>query len=417
LVRYGRSLLAHLPDETTLLLVDLCSGSSTLSTPDQEDVPSGPTPKASAGPSYLSYLALNRGNPAVGVNVEIPSTAPTLTQTVVPQGGGQITTSARQGSIHEGSRASSPRASVITARPPPPIKRPSPRLYFAHFVDHTEHFVRFLEAVAHRRWGQNIDAVAGASVPTGHPDPVDEDKSEQTAVWNTLLELYLSLSVSQDTSNAEDASRLHDKIIRLLQSDSLPYDATHALIVCSTRAFTPGLVLLWEKMGMYEDVLRFWMDKDKEGSDPEASTQVLRHLNIYGPTHPHLYPLVLRFLTSNSELLSRHTSDLALVLEHIDSEKIMPPLGIVQVLSRNGVASVGLVKQWLMSRIQDSQQQELQAVGMHDTPCIRRFSRSLAGSKSHRLVPYRDQGETAGSVRIIRPSSAPCLPSDTVLCL
>ena len=275
------------------------------------------------------------------------------------QPAGRSDSPAHQGSVQEVSRTSSPRPSVTTARPPPLIKRPSPRLYFAHFVDHPTLFVRFLEAVALRRWGQSVDELSGTAT-SGQQETSEDDKSEQTAVWNTLLELYLSLFVNKNVEE-EDASGLHDKVTRLLQNEHLPYDPSHALIVCSTRAFTPGLVLLWEKMGMYEDVLRFWMDKEKEGSDPEASTQVIRHLNIYGPTHPHLYPLVLRFLTSSSGLLSRHTPDLALVLEHIDSENIMPPLGIVQVLSRNGVASVGLVKQWLMARIQDSQH-ELQAV-------------------------------------------------------
>jgi hypothetical protein len=45
--------------------------------------------------------------------------------------------------------------------------------------------------------------------------------------------------------------------------------------------------------------------------------------------------------------------DIEKVLEHIEKEKIMPPLAVIQVLSRNGVASVGLVKQWLMTRIKE----------------------------------------------------------------
>lgn len=46
-----------------------------------------------------------------------------------------------------------------------------------------------------------------------------------------------------------------------------------------------------------------------------------------------------------------------MVLEHIEREKIMPPLGVVQVLSRNGVASVGLVKQRLMTSIKESREE------------------------------------------------------------
>ena len=160
--------------------------------------------------------------------------------------------------------------------------------------------------------------------------------------------------VSQ-TWNQSDDKNTSNKALGLLQSDTIPYDKTHALIVCSTHNFTAGLVLLWEKMGMYEDVLRFWMDREVHGQDPEASSQVLRYLELYGSSHQHLYPLVLRFLTQSPELLSRHTDDLAKILEHIEAEKIMSPIAVVQVLSRNSSASVGLVKKWLMSRIKASQ--------------------------------------------------------------
>ena len=107
---------------------------------------------------------------------------------------------------------------------------------------------------------------------------------------------------------------------------------------------------------MYEDVVRFWIDRYQEGGDdaPNASAEVVRCLDQYGTEHSHLYPLVLRFLTSSPELLSKHTADVTKMLEYIDEENIMPPLSVVQVLSRNGVTSVGLVKQWLVSRIKEA---------------------------------------------------------------
>jgi len=74
---------------------------------------------------------------------------------------------------------------------------------------------------------------------------------------------------------------MRDKALRVLRSDSIPYDPTHALILCSTYRFTLGLVLLWEKMGMYEDVLRSWMDQHKEGGagadSSGASAKVIDH--------------------------------------------------------------------------------------------------------------------------------------------
>ncbi|KAJ3529708.1 hypothetical protein NM688_g7815 [Phlebia brevispora] len=210
--------------------------------------------------------------------------------------------------------------------------------------------MHFLEEVALKRWGQCVAEPNQAPAVVVEPDPdadLEAEKHDQVAVWNTLLELYLS----------SPSSALTDKALRLLKSSDLPYDPTHALILCTTREYTPGLVLLWEKMGMYEDVLRFWMDKEKEGISSGASREVVRCLDSYGSSHPHLYPLVLRFLSSSPELLSRHTDDVARILEHIDQEKIIPPLVVVQILSRNGVASIGLVKQWLMARIKEAREE------------------------------------------------------------
>ncbi|KAK7036583.1 Vacuolar protein sorting-associated protein 11 [Paramarasmius palmivorus] len=408
LARYGRALLANLPEETTQLLIDLCTSTgTTLEVIDAstEDTPAPTTGKggSGAGASYLSYLSLNKG-PSSGQasdTATLPGGAPSIktvragdTASVrdetgtLKNGEGTITAGSASGTP----RTSSPPPSAMTAVPAPavlaasgltattigtsrpprvqPVKRLSPRLYFAHFVDHMEQFVVFLETVATRRWGQSLDgdvASKNNGAAEGLVDsPIDEEESanekkDQEAVWNTLLELYLTLpGVSATaTSPAQSEDNLRDKAIRLLQSNTIPYDLTHALILCSSHGCTKGLVLLWEKMGMYEDVLRFWMDRDKEGV-PEASAEVVRHLRMYGPQHPHLYPLVLRFLTSSSELLSRHKDDVKDVIEHIDKEGILPPLGVVQVLSRNNVASVGLVKEWLIQRIK-KEREEIQS--------------------------------------------------------
>lgn len=211
-----------------------------------------------------------------------------------------------------------------------------------------------------KRWGISVDASNGVAAAPPPPFDADEEQ-EQSAVWNTLFELYLTLSAKSDTDEARRASEVWlNKATRLLKNDRIHYDATHALIISSSRSFTSGLIFLWEKLDMYEEILRFWMDKAEQG-DTAASGEALKCLNTYGPAHPHLYPLVLRFLTSTPELLSRHTDELAAMLDHIEREKIMSPLGVVLVLSRNDVASIGLVKQWLLSRIKESQD-EIRAV-------------------------------------------------------
>ncbi|OBZ69121.1 Vacuolar protein sorting-associated protein 11 [Grifola frondosa] len=329
LARYGRAMLDNLPEETTQLLIDICTSLAPLSieTDDTETI-AAPARQSALGPSYLAYLALNRA-PAPTVSQSSDTAPPSSASMTTVKPGDAI---ARRESLHDVSRTSTP--------PPPPtpapakahthsVKRPSPRLYFAHFIDHMDYF--------------SVDAAAAAAAVVETDPLADEqvERREQAAVWNTLLELYLAHTPA--------------KALAVLESAALPYDPTHALILCSTRGFTDGLVLLWERMGMHEDVLRFFMDRHA-GGDAGASAEVVRRLGLYGAERPQLYTLVLRFLTSSAELLTRHTEDVREILRVVDAEKIMPPLGVVQVLSRNDVASVGLVKEWLMARIRQARE-------------------------------------------------------------
>lgn len=334
-------MLANLPDETTQLLIDICTGTSTL-TMETENIG---TSKKTAAPSYLSYLALSRSHPAESDSAPQTPLMPTPTAKAVVE----ITQPRKTTSVQDISRSGTPMPGTIDDKALPE-KHPSPRKYFSHFVDNTEKFVVFLEAVALRRWGQTVEATAPSKADT--PSEITNEESErqdQEAVWQTLLELYLALS-----ENEAPEGPLRKKALALLQSTTIPYDTMHALMLCTTRDFIPGLILLWEKLGMVEDIVRFWIAQENDKNMPGASTEVLKALSRYGPDNHHLYPIVLRFLTSNAELLSRHSTELEEILETIESEKIMPPLGVIQVLSRNEVTSVGLLKNWLLLRIQNS---------------------------------------------------------------
>ncbi|KAG9036460.1 hypothetical protein FRB95_008758 [Tulasnella sp. JGI-2019a] len=376
LVRYGRSMLSRLPDETTDMLIDLCSGTGFDNTsPTPPDRPSSPSKPSSRDASYLSYLTKNKLSTSADVTTGASTGAPSVPATSPegqpqPQISHQRSATGRR-SHHDGdsSRAGSPPPTNGSQLNRPPPRIPSPRQYFAHFIDHLAHFQRFLEAVAFNRWGQKVvtggvsgQVAAQATQPLGTPTLENNKGNEdQVAVWNTLLELYLTRSA--EGKDGKESTELRYKALIVLQDDTtFPYDRIHGLLVCSTNNFIEGLILLWEKMGMYEDILRFWIDKETENpfkpdiasDETRPSGQVMRYLKTYGPVHPHLYLLVLRFLTSSPALLSRHTPDILSILEYVDKEKIIPPLGIVQVLSRNDVASVGLVKEWLMRRISES---------------------------------------------------------------
>ncbi|QRV82816.1 Clathrin [Ceratobasidium sp. AG-Ba] len=361
MARYGRALLEHLPDQTTKLLVELCSG--TFQAPkltlkvDIEGALNPPTPARALLEPPPSSVSTTRGERDKEKLKDIKKREELMS----PNSMSQPYSSAD--SVITSVAPSPARA----PSPPPPPAPPSPRPFFAHFVAHPKQFVLFLESVAERRWGQKVNSTGLVTIqPPNTLHKLESELPEQAAVWNTLLELYLTSA--NDKTKAIGVLRSGGDTIAGQTDPKLPFDTMHALILCSTYRFTDGLVLLWEQMGMYEDVLRFWMERAQDpdmfalpgsGLDPEveskkASQRVLVHLDQYGPAHPHLYEVVLRFLTSTPTLLHRHSGDVTKILGIIHQRNIMPPLGVIQILSRNGVASVGLVKEWLVSRIGES---------------------------------------------------------------
>lgn len=388
---YGRTLLHHVPEGTTDLLIELCSGTLGKKLPLTANLEQAKA-NGPGGPAVLSYLGYNRvagmftGDAPAGASSGLASDA----RPAQPQPNGDS----------KGARVAEPSevnglvdALTSAVDDGPTYEPPSPRQYFAHFVDHRDQFERFLESVAATLWNQTVprptqsrQRVATEPLSTRGPPSADDVfldpvLSDQRAVWNTLLEIYLS-ALSSASEAISTASR--QKALGLLQSQ-LPYDPMHALILCSTADFTDGLVGLWENMGMYEDVLRWYMAQPLVGgppqpngngnangdstnsrpasasapassSSPSPSDEVLRYLALYGPTNHHLYPLVLRYLTSSPQILSRHAKQLPELLETIDELRIMPPLAVVQLLSRNGVASVGTVKEWLKVKVAETRQ-------------------------------------------------------------
>ncbi|OCF37296.1 vacuolar membrane protein [Kwoniella heveanensis BCC8398] len=377
MVRYGRTLLNAEPEATTALLIDLCSGDlgkKRVTTPMLEGKQdgNGPTVPSSGGPAMLSYLGYNR---VTGLFTgDTPQAGPSNAASTVPTDKDQQPNGHRSDTRN----GTNPDASAVPAQEDGQTYiPPSPRQFFAHFVDHRDLFIRFLESVASNLWDQSVSSSpssASTAVPNrgiDAPPPIDPVSIDQRAVWNTLLELYLSTTTDSGSNDKtlppkepDDVSKAaKEKALGVISSHNIPYDPMHALILCSTFGFTEGMIRLWESMGMYEDILRYWIDQpvDNDASStstaPSPSHQVLSHLELYGPTNPHLYPLVLRYLTSSPAILSRHPRELGKILNVIDEERIMPPLAVVQLLSRNGVASVGNVKEWLRGKVEEDKEQ------------------------------------------------------------
>jgi hypothetical protein len=60
----------------------------------------------------------------------------------------------------------------------------------------------------------------------------------------------------------------------------------------------------------------------------------------------------LTYFSSSPETLAISTFELLKIIDHIDSHNLLPPLQVVQALSRNSVTTLGMVKNYLGKRIE-----------------------------------------------------------------
>ncbi|CAD6893709.1 unnamed protein product [Tilletia controversa] len=398
LARYARVLLSELPERTTDLLVEICSG--TFRKAPKVDIDTaivGAGNKDSSRPTATGYLSLLQYGKS-GTAAASASNGRKQSVASVDTKSGAASALSLDTPIFD-----LPDEGFGEA---PPYLLPSPRPFFAHFIQHQRQFIRFLETVALRRWGQSVsfdlsslDADKAATVRdlrerqreriAAGLDEDDLDVKDQRAVWNTLLELYLSAARStggggggggrtvpakngnngasgdKAAAGAATSSSMTTKALAVLkQYEYLPYDNTQAVLLCSINEFTEGLFFLYERMGMYEDILRYWMDlearhlkgtndpaDDDHSSSSDGGRNVMACLSTYGLAHPHLYPLVLRWLVSDERVLAHHRTDFAQVLDHIEREDLMGPLEVVKALAKSRVANLGLVREYLLRAI------------------------------------------------------------------
>jgi hypothetical protein len=392
LLRYGKTLLGVAPEETTTLLIDLCCGDLKR---EEEVVPAVARDKNGSSSkvdyrSYLAYAIPPTIIPGVATPAPIvppPHTNVAVTPTVKTLRNQTSTTSLTPNRKSGIDQSSTDDSAVPSTNYQAEVELPNCRQFFASFVDHPHQFITFLETIGERRWKKKLSVLPTAteelplivleSTPAVVADDLTAAEREEQSIWNTLLELYLSHGsdshsddsptprIASNYIGAKDHSRsgLEAKALSLLRSkDTIPYDATQALLVCTTAGFTEGFILLYEQLGMYGEIIRYWIEASEHpttsptsssSSSSSASAKVMRALHRYGPHRLYLYKLVLAYLTTSSELLSRHQHDLTTILEEIDQNKIMPPIAVVGILNKGGRVSMGAVRDYLKKQLSE----------------------------------------------------------------
>ena len=100
-----------------------------------------------------------------------------------------------------------------------------------------------------------------------------------------------------------------------------------------------------EQQGLRFDIFRSYTS----ANDTIGAIKALRK---YGPEEPQLYPAALAYFTSSAQALQEAGDELNAVLKKIDEDRLMAPLQVIQTLSANDVATMGMVKKYLSDTIE-----------------------------------------------------------------
>lgn len=78
----------------------------------------------------------------------------------------------------------------------------------------------------------------------------------------------------------------------------------------------------------------------------------IKALKKYGALEPQLYPAALAYFASSPRALEEAGDELDAVLRKIDEDGLMAPLQVIQTLSTNAVATMGMVKKYLTGTVE-----------------------------------------------------------------
>lgn len=217
-----------------------------------------------------------------------------------------------------------------------------------------------------------------------------QDSPAQVEIHNTLLELYLSndlnFALMSQASNGGDLSvkgtrpgaaamskaesngkfiadgndltpemdrmERQEKGLRLLKSawpselEHPLYDVDLAIILCEMNEFKEGLLYLYEKMKLYKEVISCYM----QAHDHEGLIACCKRLGDSGKGgDPTLWADLLKYFGELGEDCSTEVKE---VLTYIERDDILPPIIVLQTLSRNPCLTLSVIKDYIARKLE-----------------------------------------------------------------
>ncbi|XP_068922726.1 vacuolar protein sorting-associated protein 11 homolog [Petaurus breviceps papuanus] len=176
-----------------------------------------------------------------------------------------------------------------------------------------------------------------------HMTEVQADSSQ--GVYDTLLELRLQNWAHEKDSQVKE--KLHAEALSLLKSGHFSNVFDKALVLCQMHDFQDGVLYLYEQGKLFQQIMHYHMQH-------EQYRQVIAVCERHGEQEPSLWEQALSYFARKEEDCKEYV---AAVLKHIESKNLMPPLLVVQTLAHNSTATLSVIKDYLVQKLQKQTQQ------------------------------------------------------------
>ncbi|XP_057954722.1 vacuolar protein-sorting-associated protein 11 homolog [Malania oleifera] len=124
------------------------------------------------------------------------------------------------------------------------------------------------------------------------------------------------------------------------------YDVDLAIILCEMNAFKEGLLYLYEKMKLYKEVVACYM----QAHDHEGLIACCKRLgDAKRGGDPFLWADLLNYFGELGEECSKEVKE---VLTYIERDDIVPPIIVLQTLSRNPCLTLSVIKDYIARKLE-----------------------------------------------------------------
>ncbi|PVD32476.1 hypothetical protein C0Q70_07915 [Pomacea canaliculata] len=174
---------------------------------------------------------------------------------------------------------------------------------------------------------------------------VEVQPNSSNLVYNTLLELYLHDMV-HETSIGARVER-ERKTLDLLKNPDAGYSMEQAMVLCQVNSFKAGILYLYEKAQLYMQILQYHMDHNEY-------VHVMEACKKFGQQDSRLWVHALSYFAQRETTCK---TQLIEVLSYIDKKNLMSPLLVIQTLAHNSSATLSVLKDYIIRRLQLEQDQ------------------------------------------------------------